>query len=70
MPLYLLARKTNGYDEYDSVLVRAPTEMMARGYVAVNISGDQDKTEWLSCPCTVVAEDGSLEIIIGSFNAG
>lgn len=70
MPLYLLARDRVEYDEYESVLVRAPTETMARACATTKLDGDQDNTEWMSCPCKIVTEEGPLEIITTAFRAG
>lgn len=73
MKLYLLKRKSLcRYDEADSFVVRAKNSAQARK-LASKGAGDEGKQTWLNkngSSCRSLKTEGTLEIVIRSFNAG
>lgn len=66
---HLKRREAARYDEYDAVLVRAPSAREARG-IAVEkteecIWRDADKTS-----CSQILENGPAKALMTSYNAG
>lgn len=60
-----------GYDEYDSMIVRAEDETHAR-VIASNNCGDEGGV-WTSrkkVTCEVLTPKGESGLVLGSFNAG
>lgn len=68
---YLLLRIGNiGYDEYDSMLVRAENSNEARE-IANSRCGDEGKiwTDTKKVTCQVIRATGMSKLILSSFNA-
>ena len=73
MKLYLLSRLDRvGYDETESMLIRAESEMTARTMANKSSCGDEVEI-WENSALVSVEEitvDGPAELIILAFNAG
>jgi hypothetical protein len=73
MKLWLLESKREyDYDTYDSFVVRAESEQLARLFASGN-AGDEGKHTWLDSEfstCTELTIDGETGVILGSFNEG
>jgi len=70
--IYLLTRKGHiGYDEYDSMVVRAESPEKAR-QLANDQCGDEGHvwTNSEKVKCLVIKASGPSKVIINSFNAG
>ncbi len=60
------------YESYDSHVVRAPNENIARGMCAA-IAGDEGEGVWedkAQSRCVQITGRGDTEIVLSSFNAG
>ena len=77
MKLWLLDRKSAGdkiyYDEYTGFVIRAPDEETAR-HMAGEVAGEEGKETWhssrFSTCCEIIPAEGSLGVVLASFNAG
>ena len=74
MKIWKLTRTDSvGYDEYDSFIVRAKTEELARELIQkerFSVSWDEWSKNEKNITCEEVKKGGKEEIILGSFNAG
>jgi hypothetical protein len=74
MKLWLVSTDYCSYDEYDSFVIRAETELDARAIADAQPDGSGHKTGfWNNTEKVTVTEitaEGEPEVILGSFNAG
>lgn len=74
--LYLITAKSNDYDEYDSVLIRAKSKEQAEHLLKKHISNywcseeDWSLKNFENYGIEEVKQSGESKVIIASFNAG
>ena len=71
MRLYLLFRKELTYDAFGAKLIRAKSQKQARKIANEEVCGEGEIWENKELvECTVITNEGTVGVVIASFNAG